>query len=247
MRKSFLGLSLLLVVVALTGCFHKNELPVAKIGANPTSGIAPLTVQFSGSNSSDADGKIVEYNWDFGDGSNGTGISTSHTYTKKGLYTVVLTVKDDKGGTNTAHVAISVDENKAPTAKLDANPTTGFAPLEVDFDGSESSDPDGDALTYRWDFGDGSAVQENNSDLATHTYEKAGTYTAKLTVKDTKGATSTPAQVTIKAEAKPIVTTKTDKADNDQLTYERTYPINIEVGKEFTVTVKVTAKSIWQA
>jgi PKD repeat protein len=70
----------LLVIPAGNG----NQPPVAAINATPTSGLAPLTVSFSGSNSTDADGTIVSYAWDFGDSTNATGVTTSHTYNTAG-------------------------------------------------------------------------------------------------------------------------------------------------------------------
>jgi PKD repeat protein len=241
MKKSLFGLSLVLVALAMTGCFHKNQLPVAKADANPQTGLAPLTVQFSAAGSTDADGKIESYSWDFGDGANGAGVTTSHIYTRKGTFEVTLTVKDNKGGTARDDITITVDENNPPVAKMTAAPRTGFAPLEVDFDGSESSDPDGDSLTHRWDFGDGE-FEDDADELTSHTYTKEGTYTARLTVRDTKGAQNS-AQVTITVSKQPVSDTTTDKAENDQVLFQRTYPTTLEVGKTYTITVKATAKA----
>jgi PKD repeat protein len=230
------------VGLALAGCFHKNQLPVAKADASPQTGLAPLNVQFSGASSTDADGKIESYSWDFGDGATGSGVTVSHTYTRKGTYEVTLTVKDNKGGTGRDDITITVDENKAPVAKIEAAPKKGTAPLDVDFDGSASSDADGDALTYRWDFGDGSPAEEGTDELTSHTYTRDGTFTARLTVRDTKGASSSD-QVTITVEKKPVDTSKTDQASNEQVLMERTYATTLEVGKTYTITVKATAKT----
>jgi glucose/arabinose dehydrogenase/PKD repeat protein len=79
--------------------------------------------------------------------------------------------------------------NRRPTGNATASPSSGAAPLTVAFDGSSSSDPDGDELTYEWDFGDGSEHSELESPH--HTYELPGTFVATLTVRDPSGATST--------------------------------------------------------
>jgi glucose/arabinose dehydrogenase/PKD repeat protein len=76
--------------------------------------------------------------------------------------------------------------NRVPTAVAQAAPTNGALPLDVRFDASSSSDPDDDALTYRWDFGDGSAVA--TQPVVIHRYATAGTYTATLRVRDPSGA-----------------------------------------------------------
>ena len=78
----------------------------------------------------------------------------------------------------------SADANRAPTADAAATPTYGAVPLDVGFDGTKSSDPDGDSLTYSWTFGDGTT---GTGPTPTHTYRTAGTYTATLTVRDAGG------------------------------------------------------------
>ena len=85
-----------------------NQPPVAVIRASPTAGEAPLTVNFDGSGSYDPDGRVVSYKWSFGDGSGGDGVSTSHTFSNPGTYTVVLTVTDDKGATGKDTISINV-------------------------------------------------------------------------------------------------------------------------------------------
>jgi PKD repeat protein len=84
-----------------------NQKPVAVAAASPTSGLAPLAVNFSGAGSSDADGSIVSYSWTFGDGATGSGISTAHTYSTAGSYTATLTVTDNLGATGAASVGIT--------------------------------------------------------------------------------------------------------------------------------------------
>jgi beta propeller repeat protein len=101
------------IYVALfsSGSPDPNEAPKAVIEANPTSGFAvPLTVTFDAGGSSDSDGNIVEYRWDFGDGESGTGITTPHDFMTTGTYFVTLTVVDNEGATAQAQVAITVDD-----------------------------------------------------------------------------------------------------------------------------------------
>jgi parallel beta-helix repeat protein len=85
-----------------------------------------------------------------------------------------------------------LDENRAPSAVINATPQSGTAPLSVSFNASASSDPDGDTLVYSWNFGDGAS----GSGIETsHTYNNPGAYTATLTVDDGHGGTSTASAV----------------------------------------------------
>ena len=79
--------------------------------------------------------------------------------------------------------------NRSPSAAFTAAPLFGPTPLTVDFDGSASTDPDGDVLTYSWDFGDGTPGATGA--MAQHTYSTAGAYFATLRVRDPDGAEST--------------------------------------------------------
>jgi glucose/arabinose dehydrogenase/PKD repeat protein len=83
-------------------------------------------------------------------------------------------------------------QNNPPTAVLTANPTSGPVGTTVNFNGSGSSDPDGDALTYVWNFGDSSPVVETSTPTTSHPYNTQGSFTASLTVRDARGASSSP-------------------------------------------------------
>ncbi len=178
-----------------------NSAPVARLDASPVSGPRGLAVTFDGSATSDADGApdLASYEVDFGDGTpvaSGAGLppaSLLHTYADKGSYTATLTVKDDEDATDSTTESITVT-NTAPVAALAAAPVTGPRGLEVTFDGSGSSDPDGsaDLASYELDFGDGTPVQTGSGlpDASIeHTYADKGSYTATLTVKDEGDAT----------------------------------------------------------
>jgi PKD repeat protein len=92
--------------------------------------------------------------------------------------------------------------NGTPIARIQANPTSGPAPLAVSFMGSGSSDPDGDPLTYSWDFGDGGTSSEANP---SHTYA-AGNYTAQLTVSDGQTTSASATQEISSGNTAPQIT-----------------------------------------
>ena len=95
-----------------------NAYPTAVISANPTSGSAPLFVSFDGTGSSDPEGPIANYKWDFGDGivHSGQSLSTDdHQYQTSGQYTAVLTVTDGQGATDQDAVQINVSSQGGGT------------------------------------------------------------------------------------------------------------------------------------
>jgi len=94
----------LLVLPAASG----NQPPVAVIAAAPTSGVAPLGVSFDGGNSSDPDGSVISYAWNFGDGATAAGAAANHTYAEPGTYTAELTVTDNQGASASTTVNIQV-------------------------------------------------------------------------------------------------------------------------------------------
>ncbi|MCR9252474.1 MAG: glycoside hydrolase family 9 protein [bacterium] len=172
-----------------------NLPPTAAITASTISGDVPLTVDFDGSGSSDPNaGDVLSYSWNFDDGSSSTAISPTHTFNTAGNYTVSLTVSDGRGGSDVETIQIEVIAvpNDPPIASLTVSGTSGESPFTVNFDGSGSTDPDLDVLTYSWDFGDGSST---SGATASNTYG-AGTFVAVLTVNDGKGGVDT-ASVTI--------------------------------------------------
>ena len=162
-----------------------------------------LAVNFDGT---DSTGSIMQYNWDFGDGSTDTGSTVEHTFPSAGSYTVTLTIQDENKTSATTTQTITLDSsaggNQPPTAHLTISSSPmGKAPLLVTFDASESSDPENSSLTYYWDFGDGTT--ETGEPLTRHQYSIAGTYTAKVTVTDDQGVSDT-------VSSQPIMVTADD-------------------------------------
>ncbi len=188
---------------SITITANANQAPTAVASSDVVSGKTPLTVSFSGSASTDPDNAITTYGWDFGDGNTGTGETPSHTFASSGSYTVTLTVTDALGATDQTTLTIVVADNVAPVANIQATPTSGHAPLEVNFDGTTSTDSDGSIASYAWDFGDGNS---DSTATPTHTYASAGTYVATLTVTDDNGATGNDL-VTINASVPNVAPT----------------------------------------
>jgi PKD repeat protein len=161
-----------------------NQPPTADANG-PYSGTQGIPVAFDGSGSSDADGSIVSYSWDFGDGSSGNGATQSHTYQNTGTYTVTLNVTDDAGDSDTATTSATIGAGNQPPVADPKGPYTGTAGTEIAFDGSGSSDPDGSIVSYTWDFGDGAT---GSGATTNHVYAAQGTYNLSLTVTDDGGA-----------------------------------------------------------
>ena len=95
-----------------------NQPPSAVLSTTASAGPIPLAITFDGSDSVDPDGTIVEYDWDFGDGSSGSGESVDHTFAEAGCYEVLLTVTDDEGASDTATMIV-VGTNGVPTDEPD--------------------------------------------------------------------------------------------------------------------------------
>jgi PKD repeat protein len=175
-----------------------NRAPSVQAAADPGSGDAPLDVRFSAAGT-DPDGDPLVYEWDFGDGGTAFGAQATHTYRSAGEYDATVTVTDPDGATGTATIHVTVSGNHAPSVTMTANPQSGTAPLRVRFE-AQGSDPDGGSLRYRWDFGDGSRPETDRRE--THTYRNPGTYTARVTVTDREGASSSAElEITVTAQA----------------------------------------------
>lgn len=113
----------LLAVLVLSACGgggggggNGNLPPAASFTATPATGQAPLEVSFNASASSDPDGTITGYAWNFGDGAVGTGVTTSRTFAAAGSYAVVLTVTDSRGATASTTRLVTVTAGPPPAS-----------------------------------------------------------------------------------------------------------------------------------
>ena len=159
-----------------------NVAPTANAGG-PYEGEPGLSITFNGSLSADPNGDALTFAWDFGDGAMATGVAPTHAFAADGMYVISLTVNDgriDSVASTTSATVATPPANSAPTADA-GGPYNGDAGVAVNFDGRASGDPDGDVLSYQWDFGDGTI---DFGETPSHVYALAGTYTVRLVVND---------------------------------------------------------------
>ena len=169
--------------------------PVANFVGSPTSGNAPLTVNFTDQST----GSIDSWSWDFGDGGTSTAQNPSHTYNSEGTYTVSLTVTGPGGSDTETKVdyITATSTPPAPVADFVGSPTSGTAPLTVNFTDQSTGTID----SWSWDFGDGGTSTAQNP---SHTYNSAGTFTVSLTVTGPGGSDNETKVDYITATSEPI-------------------------------------------
>jgi len=217
----------LIALLGLTGCGARNEPPSAQIvePANSTR-LNERTVTFR-AQVSDPDDNLESTIWSFGDGQQETaGTEVTHTYAQGGEYTVRVTAADEAGESATAAVRISINQPPQSVARAQiqreaetlpfVKSVSGEAPMEIQFEGSRSSDPDGQIESYVWDFGDGATHDKADP---VHTYAEAGRYEAVLTVTDAEGLSDTD-HVTVRLAARPVKVTELMESDAEVPDYQ---------------------------
>lgn len=165
-----------------------NNAPIAKFEfeCEPDS----TTCSFDASDSTDPDGTVESWTWDFGDGSTGSGETISNDYDLGGTeYDVTLLVVDDDGAVDTIQKTVKtgvLDGNAQPVAEFTyvcgSDTVAGGSGRYCEFDGSNSSD-DGSITKYEWDF-DGDGTIDDTGQTTSHTYDLNGTYSVSLVVTD---------------------------------------------------------------
>ncbi|WP_336921902.1 PKD domain-containing protein [Aquipuribacter sp. SD81] len=153
-----------------------NAVPVARASVS----CEGLLCTLDAAASSDADGQVVAWRWDTGDGTTLDGEQVSHRYGSAGARTATLTVTDERGATGTTTVEVDTD-NAAPVADF----SFACEALECRFDASASRDPDGTVTSYAWTFGDGATA---TGAVVEHSYAGPGGVEVTLTVSDDAGA-----------------------------------------------------------
>ncbi len=167
-----------------------NDRPVASF----TFKCGGFTCTFDGSPSSDSDGSIASYGWQFGDGTTASGATVTHTFA--GGHDVRLIVMDDRGALGTSVQNV----NQPPIVSF----TTTCRGLTCTFDGSASFDPDGAISFFIWRFGD--LTDGVGPATKAHTYAAAGTYIVTLSATDQDYGTATYSQsvTVVSVNASPV-------------------------------------------
>jgi PKD repeat protein len=174
-----------------------DELPTASYTVPTPQPGSGQPVAFDASASSDPDGTISAYAWDFGDGTIATGPSPTHVFASPGSHSVTLTVTDSDGSsaicTQTIAVAGPIAAFTAPVAQLEGTP--------LDFSAGAPGPQATNPVTYAWSFGDGATASGAS---ATHAYLRPGKYTATLTVTDASGYFASVAYPVSVLDAPPV-------------------------------------------
>ncbi|HEV7609680.1 MAG TPA: DNA/RNA non-specific endonuclease [Steroidobacteraceae bacterium] len=182
---------------------ESNTQPPIVAIAGPAGAIAEGdSATFSASGSLDPNGSVVGYAWDFGDGSTGSGLSVTHTFTQDGAFIVRLTVTDNDGLTATKTFTVQVS-NVAPVVSAVPNATLNVGATYTVT--GTFADPGADAWTATVNWGDGSAPEQvalgGHSFSLTHIYTAGGTYIVTVAIADDDAVASGTHSVTVTTPA----------------------------------------------
>jgi len=182
-----------------------NARPAADATAGaPYQGFINSNITFDGSRSydPDTDGRIISYRWNFGDGANGTGEITTHSYTEIGTYNVTLLVTDNDFATDldtiTAQITLG---NNQPIRPVLSGPTSGHVSVSNQYT-VVSTDPDGNNIRYVIDWGDDQQetspfIESGQNVQSTHQWNTAGFYLVQTYAQDTYGENSSVFTMTV--------------------------------------------------
>ena len=155
-----------------------NNPPVAAFTYSCTSNVCT----FDARTSTDENTPTLTYSWNFGQGT-GSGPVPTRTYTAPGTFTVTLTARDEFGATGTATAVLTIVEPVGNVAPVPVFNTPSCVGLQCNFSAIGTVDPNlGDTVSYRWNWGDGTA--DSTSTSPSKTFAAAGTYVVTLTTTD---------------------------------------------------------------
>lgn len=176
--------------VAILVAQAPNVAPAASLAVTSTDG---LLVEASGAASSDPDGSVVSWTWDWGDGATETTAvpTASHAYATGGTYGIGLTVTDDRGATSPMATATATP-NRPPV--LAGVSETALADLNVTLAAS-ATDPDGQPLAYAFAWGDATPPTTGADATASHAYAFPGNHTVTVWANDTLGGSARATRV----------------------------------------------------
>jgi large repetitive protein len=165
--------------------------PTAAFTVSPTNPAVNEPVQFNASGSRPAENRTIQsYEWAFGDGGTGSGMTASRSYAQAGGFSVTLTVRDNAGKIGTASQALTVGAGAVPIPVFAFSPNDPAPGMRVFFDASESRAPAGRTIVeYHWNLGDRNI--QTTGVRTDHIYSAVGTYEVLLTVVDNTGARAT--------------------------------------------------------
>jgi PKD repeat protein len=191
--------------------------------------------EFDGSDSTDPDGSVVSYAWDFGDGGTAAGPTTSHDFVTSGTRDVTLTVTDDEGTQGSVVVPVSVvRHNATPTASFSVSCTF----LDCTFDATGSGDSDGTVESYAWDFGDGH-TDTTTEPSASHSFDPGGTYVVSLTVTDNDGGTGQTTRNATPVAVRPIAFVGSTVNQGNVSTPNTTVPAGTSAGDRLVMVLSL--------
>jgi PKD repeat protein len=236
-----------------------NDPPTASVTVTPLTGPAPLTITGDASTSSDLEGPLASYAWDFGDGTTASSVITSHTYPSAGSYLLTLTVTDLEGASASASTTILVSStaNQPPTVDAGLDQTITL-PAAASLDGTVTDDglptPPG-AVTTSWSlvsgpgtvtFGDAAAVD------TTASISLDGTYVLRLSASDGELTASDEVTITVTAPyqctANIVVPAQQAKFGNDTLIRDglRAIKNNLEINQVAQLFEENSTSADWE-
>lgn len=194
MTKTALRIALVTSVAILASAASAFAAPTATFTVSPDPPVSGQSATYTSTSTADIGASVTKVEWDFNNDGTFDVIdeaapwTATHTYATAGAKTFVMRVTDNNiltpGVTTDPKTVTVAQANRPPTAAFDFNPSSPSVGDDVLF-ASDVSDPDGDALTYSWNFGDGTPTGTTRNPI--HTYASAGTMPVTLTVSDPSG------------------------------------------------------------